>query len=102
MIEIEEGEKEDIIVAVTRKRGSGAVPVTSPQRRILNAAKTVVSGFDWAAASWDATAGDLYALFDSTLTGLTAVGTYYMQLRCTIGSELYRMTVRVDVVEAGP
>ena len=102
MIILYEGEKRDVVVSVTRMRGSGFWSLTSPQYRIVTAERALVTGFNWATASWDATSGELSALFDSTAAGLTAPGTYYMQLRCTIGAELYEAEVRVDVSEWGP
>ena len=101
-VTIREGEKKDVIVKVSRLLGSGAITLTSPERRILDGNRALVPGFDWAAATWDATLAHLFALFDSTLAGLTAPGTYYMQLRGVIGSERYATEVRVDLVEWGP
>jgi hypothetical protein len=101
MIILYEGEKRDIIVKVVR-RIAGAYILSSAERRILTAARAVVPGFDWAAATWDPAAAELSALFDSTAAGLTAPGIYYLQLRCTIGAERYETEIRVDVSDWGP
>lgn len=102
MITLHEGEKRDIIAYVRRLRGSGAITVQTPQRRILDSAKALITGYDWATATWDSGAAELYCLFDSTLTGLTAVGTYYVQLRGIIGTERYEKTITVRILESGP
>jgi len=101
-VTLRESEKKDIAVKVERTRGTGAISLTSPERRILDAARAVIAGFDWGAASWDGTTAELFALFDSTAAGLTAPATYYMQLRGVIGSERYAAEVRVDLIEWGP
>ena len=102
MITIPEGDKRDIIIDVSRLRGTGAITVATPQRRILDASRLLIAAFDWAAATWDGAALELYTLFDSTAVGLTAVGTYYVQFRGTIGTEIYKAEVTVRVTEVGP
>jgi hypothetical protein len=102
MIIVKEGEKAYIGVTLSRSHGSGAWALTGEQYRILDSARALVTGYDWAAAIWDAAALDLYALLDSTVAVLLAQGTYYMQFRGTIGSELYEWEVRVQVQEVGP
>ena len=102
MITVREGEKKDIAVKIERSRGSAAFTLTTPQRRILDASRVLVTGFDWAAASWDAATSELFALFDGTAAGLTAPGDYHMQLRGTIANELYAAEVKVVVVEWAP
>src|SRR5512142_1317763 len=102
MVTVREGEKKDIAVKVERTRGSGDITLVTPLRRILDSTHTLVAGFDWAACSWDDTNDELYTLFDSTAVGLTAVGTYYVQLKGTIGVEIYNGEVTVCVVDAGP
>ena len=102
MIIVPEGDKRDISVLVERVRGSGTIPVTVPERRILNSVRTLVTGYDWAAATWDAGESSLTTLFDSTATGLSAPGTYFVQLRCVIGGERYADEVEVRVREVGP
>lgn len=98
-----EGEKRNIAAKVRRTDGStAAITLTSPQRRILNANKAVVSGFDWGGATWDSATNKILALFDSTAAGLTSVGTYFVQLRGVIGNELYGAQVTVNVKEWGP
>ena len=99
---VREGLKEDIAVKVERTRGTGAITLTTPERRILDASRALVTGFDWNAALWDDVNKELYALFDSTAAGLTAPGTYYMQLRAVFGLERYGTEVRVEVAEWGP
>lgn len=97
-----EGEKRNIAASVKRNSGTGAISLTTPQRRILDANKALVTGFDWASATWDGTNNKIYALFDSTAAGLTALGTYFVQLRGTIGQELYVFQVTVQVKDLGP
>ena len=97
-----EGAKKDIICKIERVLGSGVFTVTSPERRVLDANRALVSGFDWGPGTWDSANAHLYSLFDSTAAGLTAPGTYYMQLRCVIGVERYAQEIRVDVVDWGP
>lgn len=97
-----EGEKRDIAVTVKRNYGSGAIDLTAPQRRILDSKRVLITGYDWAAATWDASNNELYTLFDSTLAGLSAPGTYLVQLRGTIGTELYVREVTVQVRNLGP
>jgi hypothetical protein len=102
MYTLKEGEKRTVRGRIERKTGAGAIALTTPQRRILNTSRALITGFDWATAQWDATASEISALFDSTATGLTAPGTYYMQLRGVIGSELYAIEIKVVVQEWGP
>jgi len=102
MITLKEGEKRTIAAKVKRRRGSGAITLTNPERRIVDANFALVVGFDWGAATWDATKNEISALFDSTLAGLTAVGDYYMELRGVIGPERYGIKVKVTVEEWGP
>lgn len=98
-----EGEKRYLGHEITRQTGSGAIVLTSPERRILDSAKVLVTGFDWAAATWDSNANKLYALFDTTATGLTAIGRYYLQFRATIdGVERYIRPIEVVVRDVGP
>lgn len=102
MYALKEGEKRTIRAEVKRLTGSGAISLTTPQRRILDASGAAVAGFDWASASWDSVNEEISTVFDSTATGLTAVGTYYVDLRGTIGSELYQIKIEVRVREFGP
>jgi hypothetical protein len=102
MVTVREGLKIDVAFGVSRTRGSGAITLTSPERRILDANRALVAGFDWAAASWDSVNNELFATFDSTATGLTAVGTYYVQLRGVIGAERPGGEIVVQVVDWGP
>jgi len=103
VIKLREGEKRDISVRVSRTRGLETdVTLTNPQRRILDADRAVITSFDWATASWDSEERELYAAFDSTATGLATPGIYYMQLRGTIGTEVYAREIRVDVLDWGP
>lgn len=102
MIVINEGEKRNIEFSVKRNRGSGAITLTAPERRILNSQRVLIINFDWAAAIWDSTDEILFALFDSTAAGLTVAGRYYMQLRGTIGSERYGGEIVVQLREWGP
>lgn len=102
VVTLKEGEKRMIAAKVKRRRGSGAIALTNPERRIVDAYNALVVGFDWAAATWDATKNEISALFDSTLAGLTVPGTYYMELRGVIGPERYGIKVQVDVQEWGP
>jgi len=99
---VREGVKVDIAVKAERTRGTGAITLTSPERRIVDASRALVSGFDWSAALWDDVNKELYALFDSTVAALSTPATYYMQLRAVFGLERYGTEVRVDVVEWGP
>lgn len=100
MMTLREGEKHDVRVKCERTDSTGDVTMTTPQYRILSATRTVL--VDWGNATWDDTADELYALFDSTLALLLAPGVYYVQLRGTIGTERYMQEVVVQVVEAGP
>ena len=102
MMRVLEGEKKDVAVKIERTRGSGNFTVTTPQVRILGSSRALVAGHDWLPCSWDDTEDELYALFDSTLPELSAVGVYYVQFRCTIGLERYEAEVTVRVVEVGP
>jgi hypothetical protein len=97
-----EGSAEDGRMLVERVSGSGSWSLTSPQRRILTSTRTLVAGYDWAACTWDSVASDLYTLFDSALTGLTAPGDYYLQFRCTIGAERPEAEMIFRVKEWGP
>ena len=97
-----EGEKRNIAVTVKRNLGAGAIDLTTPQRRILDVNKVLITGFDWGSAIWDATNEKLYALFDSTAAGLAAPAAYLMQLRGTIGQEIYIFQVTVQVKDLGP
>ncbi len=97
-----ENERRDIRVAVARASGTGAIPVVNPERRILTGARTVVAGYDWAAATWDGTANEVYAAFDARAAALSAAGIYYMQFRIPIGSEVYTPEVEVRVRDVGP
>lgn len=99
---IYEGGKELIEVQITRRRGSDPITLTTPERRILDSGRALVSGFDWTACQWDETNAILSALFDSTATGLTVPGLYYMQLRGVIGNERYEAEVPVTVKDWGP
>lgn len=102
MLILKEGEKKNVRATVTQTAGTGTWSLTTPQYRILNSGRTVVAGYDWATATWDSTAAELYALFDSTIAVLSTVGTYYVQLRGTIGTERYEIEITVQVVEVGP
>jgi hypothetical protein len=97
-----EGAKETVAMQLRRLRGSGTPTVTTPERRILNASRGLIAGFDWAAAAFDTATSEISALFDSSLAALSAVGTYYMQFRLTIGTDRIADEVRVDVTEWGP
>ncbi len=101
-VTIKEGAKGNVTVRVGRTRGSGAITLTSPERRILDANRALIAGLDWGAATWDGTLHELSALFDSTAAGLTVPGTYYVQLRGTIGTERYVTEVKVILEEFGP
>lgn len=103
MYTIREGEKKDVAVKIERTRGSGAITATSPERRILTAARVLVIGYDWGAALFDDANDELYMLFDSTVAALATPGTYYVQLRCVIDTERYLAPdVVVRVIDAGP
>ena len=82
-----EGEKRTIECQVKRRRGTGAITLSTPERRILTALRTVATGFDWAAATWNADDEVISALFDSTVTAISTPGTYYMQFRGVIGAD---------------
>lgn len=97
-----EGEKRDVGFTVTRVRGSGSFTLSTPQRRILSSDRVLVTGFDWAAATWDDTAKTITTLFDSTATGLTTPGSYIVQFKGTIGVEIYADELIVYVKEWGP
>jgi hypothetical protein len=97
MRKINEGDYEDIRVSVD---GTG-LP-TSPERRILTSTLGLVVGYDWAAATWDGTARELSALFDTRVAVLATPGFYYMELRCVIGAERKSKAVKIQVIEAGP
>jgi hypothetical protein len=104
MIEVIEGETIDVRVKVSRVDSVGAVTASNPQRRILNAARTLVSTstcHDWCAASWDVANEEVYASFGSTELALSQPGDYIMQFRAEIGFELYEKEVRVLLKEWG-
>ena len=102
MIWLHEGEKRYIKAKLLRLTGSGAITLTSPERRILTSARVVAVGFDWAAATWDSANSELVALFDSTVAALSTPGHYYVQLRGVIASELYATEIKVEVLDWGP
>lgn len=97
-----EGEKRNVGALVSRRSGAGAIALVSPERRILDANKNLVAGFDWAAAVWDSGTSKIFALFDSTVGALSAVGVYYVQLRGTVGAERYVIQIAVKLVDLGP
>lgn len=100
---IREGLKENVGFSVKDSDLPGTVPtLTSPQRRIVNSARALVTGFDWAAATWDGATGKLYFLFDSTVAAISTPGTYYAQFRGTIGAEIVGGEVPVVVRDWGP
>lgn len=104
MIEVTEGETIDVRIGISRVDSVGAVAASNPQRRILNAARTLVSTstcHDWCAASWDVATEEMYAPFTSTEPALTQPGDYIMQFRAEIGVELYEKEVRVLLKEWG-
>jgi hypothetical protein len=96
-----EGLKEDVISRV-RQRGTGAYILSSAERRIVDSDFAAIPGYDWAACTWDPTTETLFALFDSTLTGLSVPGFYWMELRATIGAERIGTRIKVWVREWGP
>jgi hypothetical protein len=100
MITLREGDKRDVTVKVSQARGTGAWLLTAPSFRILTAARAVV--VDWTAATWDSTTSELSAPFDSTLPVLAAPGFYFVQLKGTIGDEVYVAEIKVDLLEVGP
>ena len=102
MISVKEGLGARCALRVERLSGSGAIALTSPERRIVDSARALITGYDWAAASWDSTRSELWTAFDSTLANLTAVGTYYVQLRGVIDGVRRGGEIRVDVVNWGP
>lgn len=102
MIALKEGEKRSVKARVRRLAGAGAIALTSPQRRILDANLALITGFDWATATWDPDNEEISTLFDSTVAGLSAPATYYVQLRGTIGAELYAIQIAVIVNDWGP
>jgi hypothetical protein len=99
--EVNEGDKKTIWVQWKRNWGSGAFVVTNPERRIVKSDLTLVAGFDWAAASYDATTMKQSALFDATNAALPA-GKYEMQLRAVVGPERITRRVVVTVINIGP
>ena len=99
---IYEGAKSSIEMEVRRERGTGPIILSNPQYRIVDAARALITGFDWAVADWDDETNIISAMFDSSVTGITAVGKYYMQFRATIGAERYEWEVTVQVREWGP
>lgn len=102
MIVVREGEMVDVGMMISRARGSGAWALVTEQYRILDGGHALVTGYDWAAATWDAAASELYALFDSTIAVLSQPGVYYMQLRGVIGVERYEFEVPISLREVGP
>lgn len=102
MISVKEGLGAKCALRVERVTGSGAITLTTPERRIVNSARALVTGYDWAAATWDAATSEMSTIFDSTLSNLTAVGTYYVQLRGVVDGVRRGGEIRVDVVEWGP
>jgi hypothetical protein len=102
MLLLFEGEKKDVRVKVVRKDGGGDFTAGTVQRRILDAARALITTFDWATATWDGSNYEVYSLFDSTATGLTTPGMYFVQYRFTIGTERYEVECPVRVVEWGP
>ena len=108
MIIIDEGDNKDIAVSIARTRATGAIALTVPQRRILDSQRNLTSSsFDWTStdvggAVWDDVNSEIYTLFQSTSTSLSTPGFYYVQLRGTIGTEIYTKEVIVQVKEIGP
>lgn len=100
---LHEGEKRVIRANLKRLSGSGPIVLTSPSRRILDSRRAVVK--DWnvdGSATWNPTTEAIEALFDSTVTGLTAPGIYYMDLRGIVGSEIYEIPIKIKLLEFGP
>lgn len=102
-----EGEKRNIAVSVKRLAGATSYVVTAPERRVLDASKAVVSGYDWASATYDSATNKVLMLFDSTVAALSAPGTYYVQLRCVItpsggSAERYVAQITVVLKDLGP
>lgn len=97
-----ENEKLDIRIRVERTSGSGVIPVLNPERRIVDATRVLVTGYDWAPCSWDETESEVYAAFDARVAALSAAGTYYVQFRIPIGSEIYTPEAEVRVRDVGP
>lgn len=98
-----EGAKETVAMVLERTRRSGEPTVTSPQFRIINAAKTAeIAGFSWNAATYDAATREISALFDSTLAVLLAPATYFMQFRLTIGTDRKMGEREIILQETGP
>ena len=102
MIEVKEGLGCVCALQFERVTGAGAITVTSPERRIVDSNRALIGGYDWAAATWNASTAQLLYIFDSTLTGLTAVATYYVQLRGVANGVRRGGEIRVDVINWGP
>lgn len=102
-----EGEKRNVAADVKRIVGNTSFTVTIPERRVIDQNKAVAAGFDWGAASYDSATNKLLMLFDTTVAPLSALGTYYVQLRAVItptagSAERYITQIRVLVKDLGP
>lgn len=97
---IYEGAKKPVGFHIRLRASAGTFVLTNGQYRILDSARAVI--VNWASATWDSTALELSAVFDSTATGLTVPGTYYVQFRWTIATEDGSNEVKVLLKEWGP
>ncbi len=101
-IKIKEGLAERCSLKIKRRSGLGPFTVAAPQRRVLNSSRALITGFDWAVATYDAASRELYTIFNSGLTGLTAPGIYYVQLRADIDGIKRGGEIEVEVIDWGP
>lgn len=89
------GEKRSVRAGAFRNSGTGAIALTSPQYRILDSAKAELAA--WASANWDSAEEVVHQLIDTSQSPVNAAGTYYVELRGTIGAELYVERIRLKV-----
>ena len=97
-------DKKNVAVTVSQVGSTGDWAGSSPSRRILDTHLSLVSSsWDWGTTEagggiWSSSEARLYCLFDST--AISDPGMYYVQLKLTIGTEIYSHTEAVSVKES--
>ncbi len=89
------GEKRELRYGVAPVGSSAAPSPTGCQYKILLGGTERVG---WTSAVWDAAAGEIYFLFDTTALPTSAPGEYRVCVRCTINSEVYGIEDFVTVL----
>ena len=95
------GMKEEVSAKLLR-RGVGEYIASSAERRIVDSCFRTVVGCDWAACNWDPVGEKISTLFDSTMSGLSGIGSYWVEFRLVIGEERIGTKVLVQVREWEP